>query len=234
MLQTKTPSLLQLLGTACALLALGTVAAQAGTIECWRNDEGVRECGNSVPPKYSQKRIEVLDEHGMVIEVRPAAKTKAELAKEAQRKKAEKARKKHQAEQARKDEVLLSTFTSEHDIAMARDDKLQAIDGIINVTQGTVKILQDKLEGLQKQAADIERAGRNPPKHLLDQMADVKRQIQSKQAFIDKRRKEKAAVRKEYAADMKRFRELKSRKGDGLSPSDSDTSAAPATADSTH
>jgi len=234
MLLTKTPRLIPLLAAASTVWALGTAAAQAATIECWHNDQGVRECGNAVPPEYSQQRIEVLDEHGVVVDVRPAAKTKAELAQEARRKKAEQERKKREAAQARRDEILLSTFTSEHDITMARDEKLKAIDGIINVTRGTVNVLQDKLERLQKRAANIERAGRTPPKQLVDSMDSVGRQIRNKQAFIEKRREEKKDVRQKYAQDMKRFRELKSRKGDALSPSDSDTSAAPATADSKH
>ena len=43
---------------ACALAALAVallpLPASAG-IKCWTNDDGVRECGNTVPPKYAQK-----------------------------------------------------------------------------------------------------------------------------------------------------------------------------------
>ncbi len=234
MLYSKIPPLARLFAVSCLLTLISAVPASAASIECWTNDQGVRECGNSVPPEYSQKQVEELDEHGVVVKVRPAAKTKAQLAEEARRKKEEEARKKREAEQARQDEILLSTFTSEDDIKMARDQKVKAIDGIIKVTQGSVQILQDKLQRLQKRAADIERAGKQAPQSLVTNMEDVKRQIKNKEAFIQGRRKEKASVRREYAADLKRFRELKSGKAGTVSPPGPDSSAASATANPKH
>ena len=38
---------------AVALLALPPMAG-AG-IKCWTNNDGVRECGNAVPPEYAQQ-----------------------------------------------------------------------------------------------------------------------------------------------------------------------------------
>ena len=57
--------------------------AMAGSIKCWTNKEGVRECGAVVPPEYSQQRVEIMNERGIVVDVKEAAKTKEQLAEEA-------------------------------------------------------------------------------------------------------------------------------------------------------
>lgn len=231
-------SLNRALTIALGLLALGlglaASVAHAGNIECWKDKNGMRECGNSVPPEYSQERIEVLDDNGNVVEVRPAAKTKAQLAEEARKAKEEAKRKAKAAEQARQDTILMDTFGSVDDIKFARDQKLQAIEGIIKITKGAVDVLREKLEGLQTRAANIERAGHEPPKSLLGQMADTKRQIADKQSFVDAKHREQDAIRREYAADIKRFRELTSGKAAAVTPPGSGTGAGPATAGPTH
>ncbi|MGW8227457.1 MAG: hypothetical protein ACWGOW_01080, partial [Gammaproteobacteria bacterium] len=64
-------------------LLLWPTATMAGSIKCWTNKDGVRECGAVVPPEYSQQRVEVMNERGIVVDVKEAAKTKEQLAEEA-------------------------------------------------------------------------------------------------------------------------------------------------------
>lgn len=40
------------LAAACLLTLVASMQANAA-IKCWTNNEGVRECGNRVPPEYS-------------------------------------------------------------------------------------------------------------------------------------------------------------------------------------
>ena len=60
------------LGTLVCLLSLLFVspASLAGSIKCWVNKDGVRECGYTVPPEYSQQRIEIMNQRGIVVEVK--------------------------------------------------------------------------------------------------------------------------------------------------------------------
>ena len=44
--------------------ALATPFANAG-IKCWTNKDGVRECGNAVPPEYAQQGHTVKDKQGL-------------------------------------------------------------------------------------------------------------------------------------------------------------------------
>lgn len=198
------------LRTLIVLLGLGTALhAGAANIECWKNKDGVRECGNSVPPEYSQQRVEILNDQGVVIDVRAPAKTKEELEQEKREAQAKAEAEKRAAEQARQDQILLNTFTSDKDILLARDQKLGAVESIIEITQSSIESLRRQLNQLTERAADLERSGKQATPELLDDMADLRRQIKDKEDYIQKERTEKEQLRAEYAAQLKRFRELK-------------------------
>lgn len=128
----------------------------AGKIKCWRNNEGTRECGSYVPPEFSQKKTETRNKSGRVIEVEARAKTKAELAEIERQEELKKIEDAKLAEQKKKDDILLKTFSTERDINMLRDSKINVIEGILTVTNSNNKALRNKLERLQKRAANAD------------------------------------------------------------------------------
>ncbi len=177
------------------LLFLSATATAGSRIKCWVNKDGVRECGQIVPPEYAQQRIEIINERGIVVEVIEAAKSREQLAKEA-------AERRRLAEQKRRDEILLNTFTTERDIELARKSRIQAIESIIAITNSN-------LTRVQKRAADFERAGEEPPKELFEEMESLKRQIKDNEEFVAKKQRDIIDLEKRFDADLKRFRELK-------------------------
>lgn len=183
--------------------------AYAGKIKCWTNKDGVKECGQYVPPEYSQKRIETRNKSGQVIDVDERAKTKEELEQEAALEAERKKQEALVAEQKRKDDILLKTFSSVRDINLLRDNKLNVIEGMISVTRGNNKVLENKLEKLQKQAANLERSGKKPPETLLTDMQVMERQIKNNNSIIAKHREEQQVIRQEYEGYTKRFLLLK-------------------------
>jgi len=203
-------ALIRILPLAVTLLALaGAPAGARAGIKCWTNDQGVRECGNVVPPEYAQQGHERVSEQGIVIERKEAAKTPEELAEEA-RLAAEKAeRERLAAEQARRDRVLLDTFTTEDDLILARDGKLRAIDSRIEHTAQVQEKLEARLRQLRKEAASQERSGQKVSDEVLEQIAEVKRQIRDNEAFIEARNAEKRQLQAQFEADLERYRELK-------------------------
>lgn len=66
--------------------------ALAGRIKCWTNDDAVRECGNVIPPQYSQQDHKEINRQGVTVATSRRAKTKDELAEDARRARDEKAR----------------------------------------------------------------------------------------------------------------------------------------------
>ena len=121
--------------------------------------------------------------------------------------KAEEARRKE--EQRLRDTILLSSFTTERDLKISFDDKIEAIRGIIDITNSGTKSLKQNLEEVQKKAANFERAGEKPPKRIFDEMESLKRQIKDNDKFIALKQEDIKALKQQYDDDLKRFRELK-------------------------
>jgi len=190
--------------------------ALAGTIKCWTNKDGVRECGYSVPPEYSQQRIEIMNERGIQIGVKEAAKTKEQLEEDARLAKLKQEELQRQEEARLRDTILLNTFTTERDLKISYDDKIEVVKGVIDITKTGTRTLQQNLQTVQKKAANYERAGETMPENILNQMTNLKRQIKDNEKYTANKQREIKALNLQYGADLKRFRELK-----GIKPTNS-------------
>jgi hypothetical protein len=184
-----------------------------GKLYRWVDEDGRVQYSDRVPPSQQSKGHSRLDDSGIELEKVKAARSKEEVEAELAR---EKALKRLRAEQQRliekqkaADRVLLRTFRSEDDIKMARDGKLTAIDVHIQVIRGNIKRLKSRLEDLQKGAADLERQGKKPSQHYLDDMASLRQQIKDAYASIIVKERDKDTIWAKHEDDLKRFRTLK-------------------------
>lgn len=109
----------------------------------------------------------------------------------------------------RRDELLLSTYGHEDDIAYTRDRKLAQLESSIKASEETLKSLRAALARLESQAADESRGGKAVPAQTAKNVAQTKAQITNHEAAVQSRRQEQEAVRKQAAADLARYRELK-------------------------
>jgi len=211
MRKNNTANKLLILGMSAFLLSQPAMAGKK--FKCWTNKDGVKECGSFVPPEYSQQRIETRGDSGRVIEVKERAKTEAELAEIDRLAKLKEIEDAKIAEQKKKDDILLKTFTRERDINMLRDSKVNVIEGIITVTNSNNKALQKKLEKLQKKAANIERRGKKPTANLLEDIKTIENRISNNKKSIKAKREEQKIIRAKFEKDLQRFRTLKNKKG---------------------
>lgn len=178
-------------------------------IKCWTNKEGVRECGNVVPPEYAQEGHEEISTQGMVVKEKGRALTEEELAEQRRRAEEEAKQKRLAEEQAKRDMVLLQTFSTEEDIMRARDYKVSALEGSIRLAQGRIEKIKADLDKRVAQAAAEERSGKAPSESLLKDIESLRRQIKDNEEFIEEKRAEQEKLRTDYDADLERFRELK-------------------------
>ncbi|MGH6636937.1 MAG: hypothetical protein ACRED0_12685 [Gammaproteobacteria bacterium] len=194
-----------------ALLAFSALfaATAEARIKCWTNNEGVRECGNAVPPEYAQKEHRVLSEDGVVIENQKRAKTESELQEEENlvREKAEQER--LARERAERDRVLQETFASEDDLKMALDGKLSTITSQIKLRESHIENLKSNLNELVSVAGDMERRGEKPNARVVQDIDNVRRQIQESENFINAQYTEQESLKQKFAADLRRLRELR-------------------------
>lgn len=212
---SDTTKYILLLATALASVSLPGLTQAAGnqgsqmTIKCWKNNLGIRECGNIVPPEYSQKRIEVLNMQGQVVQIIQPAKSHAELEKEHQQEEKRKAEEAAKKRQEHEDNILLNSYTTERDLTIARDTNVKAVQADIDIAQSNLNMLQNNLEELQTRAGNYERSGKKPPKNLITQINKTEQQIADKQKIIDQKKQNKATMEKHFAKQLARFRQLK-------------------------
>lgn len=207
-----------LLLSAPGLAAEKAKAAKPGqkpqaAMKCWTNAEGARECGNVVPPEYADQEQTEIGKTGVVTGHKERARTAEEIEAEKQTAAAQAAAKaqaeRKAREQAAADRVLLDTFGSEDDMILTRDGRLSNIESTIKITESQVDKLKNNLDEIIKQAAEMERRGENPGEKVEKDIESVRKQIADKQTFIENKRAEQDAIRKQFDADIARFRELK-------------------------
>lgn len=178
-------------------------------IVCWTNSDGVRECGDSVPPEYSQQGHKEFSEQGIIVDETEAAMTDTEL-EELKRITAEKAEQKRREEvQKRRDRMLLDTFASVEDIELARDRKISAIDSSISLAERRINKLREEKDRLITKAAGFERQGKEIPEYIAEDINRVDRQITANNEFIADKREEQEVVRARHDLDIKRYNEIR-------------------------
>ncbi len=207
----KSPFIAYLLATGLgfALPAFAANSHMPNSIKCWTNKQGVRECGTSVPPEYSQEGHEVLNSQGRVIKEEERAKTPEELKEEARKAAERKKLELKKKEAARRDRVLLATYTSVGDIEHMRDEQLKALDSTIKVTKARNDKIQQDLDKRIDDAAARERSGKKPSKELLADIKSLRSQIARNQKYVEDRQKEKKEIQQQYEDKINRFKELK-------------------------
>ncbi|MDD1966315.1 DUF4124 domain-containing protein [Pseudomonas putida] len=165
------------------------------------DSRGVTVMDRQVPAEYSGKGYEVLNQRGRVIQVVPPAPTADEM-REAQ------AAAQAAKVQADADAQLLHLYSSVADVDRARTRKLAELDTLISVAQGNIQNLATQQGVLQGQAADQERAGRQVPQSLIDQMSDVRDQQQNLKVDILRYQTTRKQADADFAQDRARLQQL--------------------------
>lgn len=189
------------------ILLIAMIATAEAKLYKWVDEKGVTHYGETIPPEYADKDNVQFSDKGSVIKktekVSPAEKrAQAELAAK------KRAEDKAAFEQKRKDNMLLSTFSSENEIDLARDRNLQQVDAVINSIQLLHKSAVKSLESYHQEVDERTKAGKKIPESLQADITDTENQVKKLQHDLTKALEKSAAVRASYEADKVRYREL--------------------------
>ena len=175
--------------------------AQAIEYFRYKNDAGVTVIDNVLPPQYVKNGYEVISDNGRLLRRVAAQATDAEI--EANREEREKQR--LAAEQRKKDEMLLSRYSSVADIEASQNRVVDEITVRLSILRGNLRSMKSQIERQQEEAANAERAGREVPQRLLDNITTMEVEVDDTRAKIRARKKEITEVKRRYAEDMERF-----------------------------
>ncbi len=180
-----------------------------GGIKCWHNRDGVRECGNVVPPEYAQQGSETKDKFGVTIRETGRAKTMEELEAERVAGKSKEQEAEAAKKRAAQDRVLLDTFATEDDMVLTRDGQTAHLESQIHLVESHIDKLQKNLDQMIERAAETERRGEKPSADVVKNIDNVRAQISDNHKFIETKRLEQERIHTRFEADIARFRELK-------------------------
>ncbi|HCI14929.1 MAG: hypothetical protein A2063_09755 [Gallionellales bacterium GWA2_60_142] len=173
----------------------------------WVDDQGVTHYGETIPPEYADKDRSELNKTGRTINKKTTLSPEERRAKEEAD-----AKKRDDAEAAleskRRDKALVNTYSSPAEIDLARKRNLQQVDARVNGIGSQVKIVNDSLLGLQKEAEGYKQAGKKLPKSLQEDMDETQVRLTKLQQDLDKTKADKAAMEARYDADKARYKEL--------------------------
>ena len=190
------------------LLVAGSMDLSARTYR-WTDAEGNVHYSDRLPPEHVKGARSYLDDQGIETKRVEAAKTKEQLAQEAELERLRAAERRLIEEQREKDSVLVRTFRNEDDILMARDGKLASIDTSIQIDRSNIYRLKLKLANMQKNAADTERQGEKVSANYLKEIESTRKALKEAHASIIRKEQHKELIREKHSADLQRFRELK-------------------------
>lgn len=109
----------------------------------------------------------------------------------------------------RRDTALLSSYTTEKEIDLARDRNIQPVELNIKGVESRLKAAQSRLEDLRKQAVEAEKVKSPMLASIKEDVVISERETRRLQDELTSRKKEMETVKTRFEADKKRFQELK-------------------------
>ena len=189
-----------------ALLGLLSTSVLAANWYHYRDNEGGRHIGASIPPEYIANGYEIRNAQGRVVEVVPP---KAELDKQAAAAMEVAKQRRSQELQRQKDELLLRHYSMPEDVERVRDRRLDEFDNFVAIQNGNIRAYKKRISQLQSRAANIERAGRQVPASILENLQTLEQNIRESKGMIDAKLKEKVKVAAAFDRDIQRIKELR-------------------------
>jgi YesN/AraC family two-component response regulator len=194
-------------------IACYSANTHAGKLYKWVDENGVVHYSDRMPPDLSKSAHQELDEHGIARhEVERAKSDEERMAEQVEQSMQEQQRRAEAEKLARqrmRDQILLQTFTTERDLIITRDDRLNAVESIINLTLNNNKRLVSQIEETQDKISRTVNSGREIPENLAKQLENLNGQYEKNKEYIELKQKERQELDDSFTDDLQRFRELK-------------------------
>jgi len=195
------------------LLALGVscgALAQGAKVYKWVDKDGVTHYGDSIPAEYAELPKEVINDHGVAVEMLAGKKTPEQL--EAER--IEQERLQAVELQRRADRALLATYLSVDEILMHRDRRVELFQAQARVTELYLRNLERRMQKLRIEASNFQPYSEDPEAPMIDEdlAADIRKtkEVMGRhERNLDKFRSDEQQIIARFDGDISRFKLLK-------------------------
>ena len=200
--------------TSIAVLMLIPVAAAAAEntqkLYRWVDSDGIVHFDDTIPVEFTDLERQVVNEHGITVEVLRAKQTDEEIAEEKRQEDLRIA----DAVQLQKDQALLATYLSVDEIVLHRDRRVELFQAQSRVTELYLRNLRRRLTTLETEASNYQPYNDDPNAKTIDpdlagDISTTKDTIERHQANLERYREDEQDVVDRFDGDINRFKNLK-------------------------
>ena len=176
----------------------------------WVDAEGIVHYGDSVPAEYAEIERQIVNDHGITVDVLRAKKTAEEIEEE---KRQDELRVKAKL-QRRADQALLATYLTVDEILMHRDRRVELFQAQARVTELYLKNLEKRMSSLTDEAANFRPYNEDPDAEIIDpdladDMQTTKETIVRHEQNLKRFESDQNNIVARFDGDIDRFKRLK-------------------------
>ncbi len=193
-----------------SLMTADAAADETQKLYRWVDTEGVVHFGDSIPAQYAELEKQVVNEHGITVDVLRGKKTPEEIAEE---KRLEELRVQREL-QRRSDMALLATYLSIEEIEMHRDRRIELFQAQARVTELYLKTRENRLEELRAEAQKFKPYSEDPDAEMIDpelaeDISSTRKTIERHERNLQKFFTDEQSIVARFDGDIDRFKMLK-------------------------
>jgi len=197
----------------CVIMLGMASSADAGSLYKWTDENGEVRYTDRMPQSASKRQQQTLNDQGIVIDTKEAAKSTEELdtikKTEKERKQRLQAETKANEAQRKKDQALLLTFSSEAELELAKTERIEVLDSIIQLIYKSMAGTQKKLTELENLAdQNYLSKGLEVPGGLAQNIEVLSRKNLSRDNQLRQKLTEKNRIESQFDVDLARYRAL--------------------------
>lgn len=194
------------------VMPISSAAAQSKTQKMyrWVDSDGAVHYGDSVPAEYAELERQIVNDHGITVDVLRAKMTEEEIAEE---QRLADLRMQRELER-RQDQALLATYLTIDEILMHRDRRIELFEAQARVTELYLRNLERRMSVLKEEASGFQPYNEDPDAEMIssdlaDDIATTKETITRHEANLQRFQSDQQGIVARFDGDINRFKKLK-------------------------
>jgi hypothetical protein len=176
----------------------------------WVDADGLVHYGDSVPAEYAELERQIVNDHGITVDILRAKMTAEEIAEE---KRQDDLRMQRELER-RADQALLATYLTVDEILMHRDRRIELFEAQARVTELYLRNLERRMSVLKDEASGFQPYSEDPDAEMIstdlaDDIASTKETITRHEANLQRFQNDQQGIVARFDGDINRFKRLK-------------------------
>lgn len=194
------------------VIPISSAAAQGKTQKMyrWVDSDGAVHYGDSVPAEYAELERQIVNDHGITVDVLRAKMTEEEIAEEQRLADLHMQRELER----RQDQALLATYLTIDEILMHRDRRIELFEAQARVTELYLRNLERRMSVLKEEASEFQPYSEDPDAEMIssdlaDDIATTKETIARHEANLQRFQSDQQGIVARFDGDINRFKKLK-------------------------